>query len=157
MQDTSPTEIAHDGADLGQHMWGQSRIQYLLHVFVALSPYVLISMLCLMLPGRGSGQQCDPPTWDPANDRHSFDMWTRDLHAWTVLVSDRMDSSQQAAVVGLSRRGAAAEMYRAMTTQERTVGGIVEGVQVQPLTYLLIHLASRLAPFGRRATTDGAK
>ena len=99
-----------------------------------------------MLPGRGSGQQRDPPTWDPANDRYSFDTWTRDLHAWTVLVSDRMDSSQQAAAVGLSLRGAAAEMYRAMTTQERTVGGIVEGVQVQPLTYLLIHLASRFAP-----------
>ena len=84
-----------------------------------------------MLPNRGGSQQRDPPTWDPANGRYSFDMWTRDLHAWAVLVSDRMDSSQQAAAVGLSLRSAAAEMYRAMTTQERTIGGIVEGVQVR--------------------------
>ena len=35
-----------------------------------------------------------------------------------------------------------------MTTQERAVGGIVGGVQVQPWTYLLIHLASRFAPLG---------
>ena len=97
-QDVSPTETAHGGVDLGQHTWGQRRHD-LIHVCIALSPYVLLSVLCLMLPGRGSGQQRDPPTWDPANDRYSFDMWTRDLHAWTVLVSDRMDSSQQAAAV----------------------------------------------------------
>ena len=101
-----------------------------------------------MVPDRGGGQQRDPPAWDPANERELFDMWTRDLHAWTVLVSDRMDSSQQAAAVGLSLRGAAAEMFRAMTTQERNLGGNFEGVQVQPLTYLLIHLASRCAPLG---------
>ena len=101
-----------------------------------------------MLPNRGGGQQRDLPKWDPGNERYSFDMWTRDLHAWTVLVSDCMDSSQQAAAVGLSLRGAAADKYRAMTTQERTQGGVIEGVQVQPLTYLLIHLAFRFAPLG---------
>ena len=56
MQDISPTETAHGGVDLGQHTWGQSRLHNLTHVFTALSPYALLFMLCLMLPGRGSGQ-----------------------------------------------------------------------------------------------------
>ena len=109
-----------------------------------------MSIICNMAPSRGGGQQRIPPTWDPANEQYSFDMWTRDLHAWTVLVSDHMDSNQQAAAVGLSLRGAAAEMHRAMTTQERTQGGVIECVQVQPLTYLLIHLASRFTPLGEQ-------
>ena len=75
-------------------------------------------------------------------------MWTRDSHSWTVLVSDRMDSSQQPPAVCLSLRGAAADMCRAMTTQERVQGGVIDGVQVDPMTYLLIHLASRFAPLG---------
>ncbi len=101
-----------------------------------------------MLPHRGGGQQRDPPAWDPANERFSFDTWSRDLHSWTVLVNERMDTSQQAAAIGLSLRGAVSEMYRAMTTQERVQGGVINGVQVDPVTYLLVHLASRFAFLG---------
>ena len=101
-----------------------------------------------MLPNRGGGQQRDPPAWDTANERYSFDTWTLDLHAWRVLVNDRMDTSQQAAAIRLSLRGAAADMYRAMTIQERVQGGVINGVQVDLVTYLRVHFFSRFAPLG---------
>ena len=46
---------------MGQHTWGQSRMLY---IFSYVLPYILLSIFCMMLPGCGSTQQRDQPTWE---------------------------------------------------------------------------------------------
>lgn len=52
------------------------------------------------------------------------------------------------AAITLQLGVAARELTHHMSHDEMTPGGLVNGIQVDPVTYLLSHLASQFAPLG---------
>ena len=62
-----------------------------------------------------------------------------------------MDAAQKTAAIILQLGGAARELARSMSYHDITQGGLINGTQVDPVTYLLTHLAHQLAPLGEEA------
>jgi hypothetical protein len=62
-----------------------------------------------------------------------------------------MDGAQQTAAIILQLGGAARDLARNLTYQEITQGGMIGGQQVDPVTFLLTHLATSFAPLGEEA------
>ena len=92
-----------------------------------------------------------PPSWSPEREaNYSFRNWTQDLMAWSILATD-MDGAQQTAALILQLVGAARDLARNLNYQERTTGGVINGQQVDPVTYLLSHLATHFAPLGEES------
>ena len=106
-------------------------------------------------PGAGAQSSRLPPRWEPASNV-SFRSWTQDLMLWTI--SSDLQPQQQCALIISQLGGAARDVARTMTPNEVYAGGIVNGQQVDPITYLLHGLAQRFAPsddeFCLRATQD---
>ena len=100
-----------------------------------------------MLPNR-RGQQRNPSSWDPANERYPSETWIQDLLLWHILASNSVDPAEQAAAIGLSLRGAAQQMLRFLSYEEKTQGELFNGVQADAVTYLIIRLGSRSTPLG---------
>ena len=77
--------------------------------------------------------------------------------AWVILNTD-LDRPQQTAAIILQLGGAAREMARHMTFTKMTQGGIINGQQVDAVTYLIANLAEQFAPLGEeqrlRAMTE---
>ena len=88
--------------------------------------------------------------------RYSFRSWMQDLMLWAIF-TDLQPPQQTAAIIG-QLGGAARELARALTPVEIFQGGIIEGVQLDPVSYLLQGLQRRFAPLdeeGRlRASMD---
>ena len=88
-----------------------------------------------------------PPFWSPEHSqRYSFRQYSMDLMFW-VLLTDLQPHQQIAAII-LRLGGAAGELARSMTPQEMFQGGVVNGVQLDPVSYLLNGLQVRFAQLG---------
>ena len=88
-----------------------------------------------------------PPSWNPANAAHQpFREWARDLMIWSALSDLR--PHQKAAAVILNLRGSAQVMARQLPPEAIMTGGLVNGQQVDPMTYLMHALAERYSPLG---------
>ena len=64
---------------------------------------------------------------------------------WGTQAAD-MDSAQQCTAIINQLTGAAAELAQNFSYDEMTAGGIVNGVQVDAVAYLLTQLAAQFAP-----------
>ncbi len=85
-----------------------------------------------------------PPAWSPEQEQtYSFRAYMTDISLWIMLTD--LQPHQQCAAIILRLGGAAREMARMMTPQEMAVGGMRNGVAVDPVTYLLGALHSRFA------------
>ena len=85
-------------------------------------------MICCMVPNNRarSGGIRDPPVWGPEMaDRYPFEYWVEDLLAWSILVNDQLDPSQQASAIMLKLSGSARDFCRELSYQERTQGGLI--------------------------------
>ena len=106
-------------------------------------------------PGAPTQSSRLPPRWEPASNV-SFRSWTQDLMLWTI--SSDLQPHQQCALIISQLGGAARDVARTMTPNEVYAGGIVNGQEVDPITYLLHGLAQRFAPLDDelrlRATQD---
>ena len=71
----------------------------------------------------------------------------QDLLTWSIVATD-MDSGQQAAAIIMQLGGAARELVRDLSYQEITNGGVINGVALDPVTYLTTQLATHFAPLG---------
>ena len=108
-------------------------------------------MLCYMMPGVGQpvAQSRDfnyriPPAWAPEMEStYSFRAYMTDVSIW-VMLTDLLPHQQAAAIV-MRLGGSAREMARMITPQELTVGGVRNGVQMDPVTYLLAGIHARFA------------
>ena len=66
-----------------------------------------------------------------------------DITLWIILTD--LTPQQHCAAMVLKLGGAAREVGRTLTPQELLIGGVVEGQQVDPVSYLLVALHRRFA------------
>ena len=108
----------------------------------------------LMVPGGGGGSGGSwrrPPAWGPEMEsRYPFRFWSRDLLNWAILNNDLTPPRQAAAVLG-ELRGGAQEFAREIPPNIIIQGGMVDGIHVDPLTYVVTHLADRFAVLGEES------
>jgi len=123
-----------------------------LDIVVALLPLAILAILGLMMaPGAAgpapSGRDFNyriPPAWSPENENHySFRAYMTDISLWIMLTD--LQPHQQCAAIIMRLGGAAREMARMITPQEMAMGGMVNGIAVDPVTYLLGSLHARFA------------
>ena len=100
------------------------------------------------LGGQGSGggdfTYRVPPSWSPENEQHySFRAWCQDLQLWLMLTD--LQPAQQAAAIVMRLGGSARELVRSITPDEIMRGGQINGVQVDPVTYVVHGLQQRFA------------
>ena len=107
---------------------------------------LLSSSLCLMIPSNPNILRT-PPGWGPEQEStYPFRQWSRDILLWSI-ASD-MDPARKAASVMLVLRGAAKELARQIPPQAVVRGGLVNGVAVDPLTFLMHSLQERFGNLG---------
>ncbi len=80
------------------------------------------------------------PSWDPAGSK-SFQEWLMDIRTWMNQSASRMNAGDQATIIRQALRGAAAEFVRTFPEANGNHGGTVNGIQVDPVTYLLYALS----------------
>ena len=156
----SGTSINHGGAT--KQAFKENAIPILL---------VIPLLLGLMLPprtGGGNGQGHNHvrqetshrtlPRWGrEMESRYSFKAYITVLQLWSVMTD--LAPYQQVAAVILRLSGAAKDLARTLTPNEILNGGISpSGVQLDPLSYLVVGLHARFAPPGEetrlQAMTD---
>ena len=80
----------------------------------------------------------------PETEQHySFRAWCQDLQLWLLLTD--LQPAQQAAAIVMRLGGAARELVRSITPDEMLNGGLINGVQVDPITYIVAGLQQRFA------------
>ena len=89
--------------------------------------------------------------------RYSFKTYITDLQLWPMMTD--LAPYQQVAAVILRLSGAAMDLARTLTPNETLNGGVSpSGVQLDPLSYLVVGLHARCAPLGEetrlQAMTD---
>ena len=100
-----------------------------------------------MFPGASGNAFRTPPVWGPEQEAtYPFRQWSRDILLWSI-ASD-MEAARKAAAVMLSLRGAARELSRQTPPQAVVSGGLINGVQVDPLTYVMHALQERFGNLG---------
>jgi hypothetical protein len=107
----------------------------------------VLAMFACMMAGQGQTSNLrDPPIWDPAmSSSYPFRDWSRDILLWSTL-NGNMNSAQKAAAVSLKLRGSAKRLARNIPPQVMINGGLIQGVQLDPMGYLM-HVLSE--PFAR--------
>ena len=136
-----------------------TNLNELLHwLGLAVLAVVIPCALCHMqapAPAAAFGRQNNsrnPPPWTPEREStYPFQTWVQDVLSWSILATD-MDAAQQTAAIILQLGGAARELARSMSYHDITQGGLINGTQVDPVTYLLTHFGPPVCPVGRGST-----
>ena len=96
-------------------------------------------------PGGGGGAQANmrvPPRWEPTMETTlPFRTWMQDLMLWTICTD--LTPPQQTAAIISQLGGAARELARTLTPAEVYQGGVVHGLHVDPVSFLLHGLSAR--------------
>ena len=86
-----------------------------------------------------------PPRWEPSMEGSlPFRTWVQDLMLWTICTD--LAPAQQCAAIISQLGGAARELARTLSPNEVYNGGLVNGVQLDPVSFLLHGLQTRFAP-----------
>ena len=105
---------------------------------------------CYMM-GTGGGRQLQPPSWGPEMARsYPFRTYARDVLIWSVAVAD-WDPSRKAAALCMKLTGAALSFSRQLPPAALIQGGRVNGVAMDPLTYLIHSLSERFGMLGEES------
>ena len=117
---------------------GLNKIKLIIYSSAAM---MLMSIYMYMMPGGNNNDRSNfnyriPPTWSPENDHHySFRAYMTDISLW-IMLTDLLPHQQCAAII-MRLGGSAREMARMIRPQEMMQGGMLNGVQVDPVTHLL--------------------
>ena len=88
--------------------------------------------------------------WDPAMQaRFPFREWAREVMLWSILVD--MTPARKAAWVALNLRGQAQRLAKSIPPTAMINGGVINGTQVDALTFLMHSLNERYAPLGEES------
>ena len=78
-----------------------------------------------------------PPAWGPENEnQQSFAAWSVEICLWSMS-SELTPAKQASRIVYQGLTGAARDAARTMTRTELMYGGVINGVQLDPVAYLL--------------------
>ena len=131
-----------------------------MHILIYLVPCVVaMCYIAHMMPqggpqGGGDGSPVSyrvPPHWSPDRESrgYSFRNYITDLTLWIMLTD--LAPHQQAAAIIMRLGGSAREMARTITPQEIIQGGVVNGVQLDPVSYIIHGLHTRFAQLGEES------
>ena len=88
-----------------------------------------------------------PPRWQPENEAtYPFETYCQDIILWSMVTD--LQPYQQCAAIIQQLGGQARELARQMRPQELLHGGVINGVQVDPVTLLFHGLSARFAQLG---------
>ncbi len=106
---------------------------------------VIVSAVCWMMPHATNTNHRLPPRWEPGLEGSlPFRTWLQDLLLWTITTD--LEPHRQAAMIISQLGGAAREMARTMSPQEIFQGGVVQGQQLDPVSFLIHGLSTRFSP-----------
>ena len=88
------------------------------------------------------GNSTEGPSWDPAGSV-PFRSWINEVHAWLNVTSNRMSPTAQAAAIQRGFRGNARALAMATPPAAIAMGAFVNGVNTDPVTFLLHQIANR--------------
>ena len=113
-------------------------------VFIVIILGICSSVQC-MIPGSAVPRM--PPSWGPdMESRYPFRQWSHDVLTWSIAADG--DPSRKAALLAMSMKGTAYEFVRTLPPLTLVHGGLINGAQADPLTYLMHALAERFAALG---------
>ena len=94
--------------------------------------------------GRGGFLYGVPPAWSPEHEAsYSFRAWCQVISLWVMLTD--LGPHKQVAAIGRRLGGAAPELVRGIRPQELAAGGAINGVQYDPVSYIVVGLQQRFA------------
>jgi len=93
------------------------------------------------------------PPWNPAGNV-LFPEWTLDIQTWLNQTATRMNPGDQASAIRLALRGAAREFVSTFPFADDNLGATINGVRVDPVTYLLYSLSIEYSS-GARVYANG--
>ena len=122
-----------------------------------MSPIFCMSIICMMMPGgpnltNGNVSMSNsrdfnyrtPPFWNPEQESsYSFRAYMTDISIWIMLTD--LAPHQQCAAILTRLGGAARELARTISPQEIMNGGVINGQQLDPVTFLLTSLHNRFS------------
>ena len=134
-----------------------TRTHIVMEFLIMLNCVLALSCIVLMMPHHGGNSSKQCPIWGPnLNHSYTFAMWQRDCLLWTI--SSNLEPPQQASMILQSLRGGARELTRDLPMEVITQGAILNGRQVDGVTYIIHMLAERYAQLGEetrlKAITD---
>ena len=132
----------------------QSRIRLLSFVLFTLAGFAGIVLMLPHQGGSGNASMRLPPRWEPGSHT-SFRSWMQDLMLWTIVTD--MTPPQQCAAIIAQLGGAARELARSLTPAEVYNGGVVNGIQLDPVSFLLHGLQARFAPLDEETRLRAAQ
>ena len=104
----------------------------------------VLFVLGFMNNGAQAPNQREAPRWNPDDpSAPSFRSWLTDISHWCLRT--QMPPHEQALSIADNLGGTAREMTRTITPQEFLVGGQVNGVQLDPVSYIIAGLHSQFA------------
>ena len=124
-------------------------------MLVAANALGLIFIFGCMMP-HGSNNRA-PPLWAPDMEpRYTFGEWQRDVLLWSITNED-MEPHRQAALILQALRGGARELTRDIPDNIILRGAIVNGTQVDGVTYIMNVLAERYGQLGEESRLKAIK
>ena len=142
VQAAETSQLSHQAVSMPTH--AANAMPWHIRAAMIAMPVAIVCIIFMMYPGTGNQTMRMPPVFDPNDQNQSFRAWSQDLMLWSV--SNDLQPHQQAAMIIAQLRGPAREMARAITPAELYNGGMHNGVQLDPVSYILQGLASRFAP-----------
>ena len=134
--------------------WTSPQVLGFVGVFICMTAAVIFMF---QPQATGTSSLRLPPRWEPGLESSlPFRVWMQDLMLWTI--GTDLQPHQQCAAIIQQLGGAARELARNLSPAEVYHGGIVNGVQLDPVSYLLHGLSARFGPLDEesrlRATQD---
>ena len=126
--------------------------------FCMIGASVCLSVGYMFQPAGGAAQGSLrlPPRWEPNMEGSlPFRTWMQDLMLWTICTD--LAPPQQCAAIISQLGGQARELARTLTPTEVYQGGMVAGVHLDPVSFLLHGLQARFAPLDEETRLRAAQ
>ena len=131
-------------------------------LFVAMNALIISALLGCMYAGNGQGNNPGPggrlpPVWAPDMEpRYTFGQWQRDVLLWTISNED-IEAHRQAAMLLQVLRGGARELTRDLPDNIILQGGMLNGIRVDGVTYIMNLLGERYGQLGEESRLRAIK
>ena len=138
----------------GSSVFGSQRVR-LLGIFAMVLSTVSV-LIFMFQPGQAFSSNRLPPRWDPNMEGAlPFRTWMQDVMLWTICTD--MQPPQQCAAIISQLGGQARELARTLSPAEVFGGGVINGVQLDPVSFLMHGLSTRFGPLDEENRLQAAQ